>query len=135
MDLLKSLKKKLKFKQKKAWKKAKKIETVAGVQVPKKWLNDQKNKSKLKSGYVIVQRLKERKRYRLPDLRTVKRIIAFFYCIFFFLTSQTAFASIPAMGVLFLGASYLFLDYVWQLRRSPKVFKEKNEIEEKTSAK
>jgi len=126
---------------KKIWKRKKKHENeeelvIDGIRVPKEWLKG-KSKQRLEKEFVIVKP-KKRKKYRIPHLRFIKRLIVGIGFLFNFISSQVLFFSpiyeSKIMGFIFLFQAYICLDYLWQTRYDieilRKVMKSEKKIEE-----
>jgi len=114
-----------KRKKKKKRKNREEEPTVDGIRVPKEWLKGKRGK-KLKSEFVVVK-AKKRKKYRIPHLRLIKRIIVGLGLVFNFLASQLllfggSFES-KMMGFVFLFQAYICLDYLWQTRYDMEVLR------------
>ncbi|MGQ9624782.1 MAG: hypothetical protein ACUVT9_05365 [Candidatus Bathycorpusculaceae bacterium] len=124
-----------KKKKSKASKVADKIELVVdGVQVPREWLKGKK-KQKLSEDYVVVKP-RQRRRYRIPHLRTIKRIFVAVFLIFNFLSSQMLLfgpGESRFLGLLFLFEAYVCLDYLWQTRYDAEIIRKVLEAEKKAT--
>lgn len=60
------------------------------------------------------------KKYHIPYLLRAKRVLAGIYLFFFVVAGISAFSF---MSIVFFGAAYIFVDYLWKIRQAEWVFK------------
>jgi len=84
--------------------------------------------------YVIVKP-KIGKKYHIPHMRTIKRVIVGLGLLFNFVASQIllfgAGAESKIMGFVFLFQAYICLDYLWQTRFDMEVLRRVMRAEKK----
>lgn len=106
------MKKKKKFDTPEAWlKKPKTAEKNKRVQTPKE---------KRFPNYLSSWKAPRIRKFRLPGLRSGKRIMAGILTIFYFLLSQLSLIGGQnwPIAIIFLLTGFLLADYIWKTRRS-----------------
>lgn len=101
----------------------KKVTSSEEMKIPKEWIK----KSKKAQDLVVVEKPKQRRKFKIPALRTVKRFIAFFLMVANFILAQVtllSLGSIQLLYIFFMLNSFLALDYTWKTRRPPQPFEE-----------
>jgi hypothetical protein len=94
------------------------------MMVPKEWLTPE-NIPKIQEKYTIIDKANYRK-FRIPGLRTSKRIIAGILLLLnFFISQATLTGPVATQGfaVFFLLNSFILVDYLWKTRAKTEVKK------------
>ena len=96
---------------------------------PKPWTTPEKKREKETSWKATRKEKRSRKRarrkWRVPGLRMVKRILAAALCAVNFILSQLSLAAGVDnwfFAVFLLASAYIMFDYVWKTRRPKEVF-------------
>jgi hypothetical protein len=96
------------------------------MKIPKEWYK----KSKLIQNheYVVVEKAKQKRKFKLSFLRPLKRIIAVGLAVFNFIIGQASLAGAAQTQILwlfFMLNAYVCIDYVWKTRHEPVPFEVK----------
>lgn len=95
------------------------------IPVPASWPRKREGeKSGSSQDYRYIPREKKPFKFRVPGLRTGKRIIAGILLVFNFAISQITLTGAPAsqpLALFFLLNAFLLADYIWKTRVKPQV--------------
>jgi len=96
------------------------VEIENEMKVPKEWLK--KSRPLQDQEYVVVERAKQKRKFKLGFLRTLKRVIAVGLAVFNFVIGQASLAGAAQTQILwvfFMANAYICIDYVWKTRHEP----------------
>jgi hypothetical protein len=102
------------------------VEIENEMKVPKEWLK--KSRPLQDQEYVVVEKAKQKRKYKLGFLRTLKRVIAVGLAVFNFVIGQASLAGAAQTQILwvfFMANAYICIDYVWKTRHEPEPFEAK----------
>lgn len=103
--------------------KKKPVEIENEMKVPKEWLK--KSRPLQDQEYVVVEKAKQKRKFKLGFLRTLKRVIAVGLAVFNFVIGQASLAGAAQTQILwvfFMANAYICVDYVWKTRHEPRPF-------------
>jgi hypothetical protein len=102
------------------------VEIENEMKIPKEWYK--KSKPIQNHEYVVVEKARQKRKFKLGFLRNLKRVIAVGLAVFNFVIGQASLAGAAQTQILwvfFMANAYICIDYVWKTRHEPEPFEAK----------